>query len=99
MKQTVAIDFFMVPTIRFRILFCFIVLRHDRREIVHFNVTTNSTAAWTAQQMVNAFSDQTDPKYLIRDRNAIYDEYFRLRVSNMGIKEVLISPRSPWQNP
>jgi len=99
MRQTVAIDFFTVPTIRFRILFCLIVLRHDRREIVHFNVTTNPTAAWTAQQVVNAFPDQTDPKYLIRDRDAICAEYFRRRVSNMGIKEVLISPRSPWQNP
>jgi transposase InsO family protein len=99
MKQTVAIDFFTVPTIRFRILFCFIVLRHDRREIVHFNVTTNPTAAWTAQQVVNAFPDQTNPKYLIRDRDAIYDECFRRRVSNMGIKKVLISRRSPWQNP
>lgn len=99
MKNTAAIDFFTVPTIRFRILFCFIVMKHDRRRIVHFNVTTNPTAVWTVQQVVNAFPDDTAPKYLIRDRDAIYGEYFRLRVKNMGIKEVLIAPKSPWQNP
>jgi transposase InsO family protein len=98
MKQRVAIDFFAVPTINFQILYCFIVLRHDRREIVHFNVTAHPTAMWAAQQIVNAFPEETSPKYLIRDRDAIYGEYFRQRIKNMGIEEVITAPRSPWQN-
>jgi transposase InsO family protein len=99
MKQMVAVDFFTVPTINFRILYCFVILSHDRRTIVHFNITANPTALWTAQQIVNAFPEETAPKYLIRDRDAIYGEYFRQRIKNMGIKEVMTAPRSPWQNP
>jgi transposase InsO family protein len=98
-KQIVAVDFFTVPTINFRILYCFIAIRHDRREVVHFNVTAHPTAVWTAQQVVNAFPEETVPKYLIRDRDTIYGEYFRQRIKNMGIKEVVISARSPWQSP
>jgi transposase InsO family protein len=99
MKQTVAIDFLTVPMVNFRILYCFVVLRHDRREVVHFNVTSHPTAVWTAQQVVNAFPEDTVPKYLIRDRDTIYGEYFRQRIKHMGIKEVVIAPRSPWQSP
>ncbi|MFA5866250.1 MAG: integrase core domain-containing protein [Phycisphaerae bacterium] len=99
MKQIVAIDFFTVPTIHFRILYCFIILRHDRRAMVHFNITPHPTAVWTAQQVANAFPEDTAPKYLIRDRDAIYGGYFRQRIKHMGINEVLISPQSPWQNP
>jgi transposase InsO family protein len=98
LKQTVAVDFFAIPTINFRLLYCLIVLRHDRREIVHFNVTAHPTAVWTAQQIVNAFPEDTSPKYMIRDRDAIYGEYFRQRIKNLGIKEVIIAPCSPWQN-
>jgi transposase InsO family protein len=98
-RQTVAVDFFAVPTINFRLLYCLVVLRHDRREVVHFNVTAHPTAIWTAQQIVNAFPEDTAPKYLIRDRDAIYGEYFRQRIKNLGIKEVIIAPCSPWQNP
>ena len=67
--------------------------------IVHFNVTTNPTARWTAQQIVEAFPFDTAPRFLPRDRDGIYGEYFRHRVEHMGIEEVLIAPRSPWQNP
>jgi hypothetical protein len=84
-KQTIAVDFFAVSTINFRILYCFVILRHDRREIVHFNVTAHPTAMWTAQQIVNAFPEDTSPKYMIRDRDAIYGEYFRQRIKNLGI--------------
>jgi transposase InsO family protein len=66
---------------------------------VHFNVTANPTAAWTAQQMIEAFSEQTVPRFLIRDRDSTYDVYFRQRVKHMGIEEVVTAPRSPWQNP
>jgi transposase InsO family protein len=99
MQDLAAIDFFIVPTITFRVLYCLIVLRHDRRRIVYFNVTTHPTAAWTAQQMVEAFPFNETPKYLIRDRDGIYGYDFQQRLKHMGIKEVVIAPRSPWQNP
>ena len=96
--QIVAIDFFTVPTVTFRVLYVFLILRHDRRRIVHFNATTNPTAQWTAQQIVEAFPYDQTPRFLLRDRDGIYGEYFRHRVKHMGIDEVLIAPRSPWQN-
>jgi len=98
-KDIAAIDFFTVHTINFRVLYCFIVLRHDRRKVIHFNVTMHPTAAWTAQQITEAFPFDTAPKYLIRDRDGTYGQYFRQRLKHMGIKEVIITPRSPWQNP
>ena len=78
-------DFFTVPTVTGRILFVFVVLLHHRRRIVHFNVTEHPTAAWTAQQVVEAFPDRTAPRWLLRDHDAIYDEAFRQRVAGMGI--------------
>jgi putative transposase len=82
-------DFFTVPTVTARILFVFVVLLHHRRRIVHFNVTEHPTAAWTAQQVVEAFPEDTAPRWLLRDRDAIYGEAFRQRVAGMGIGEVL----------
>ena len=99
MMNMVSIDFFTVPTATFRILFVLVVLRHSRRQVVHYNVTPNPTARWTAQQIVNAFSWDTAPKYLSRDRDSTYGAYFRRRLKNMGIKEVITAARSPWQNP
>ncbi len=98
-RDIVAVEFFTIPTATFRILFCFIVLRHDRRVVVHFNVTANPTAQWTAQQVVEAFPEETTPRFLIRDRDSIYGEYFRERVKHMGIEQVVIAYRSPWQSP
>jgi len=98
-RDIVAVDFFTVPTATFRILFCFIVLRHHRRMVVHFNVTAHPTAEWTAQQVIEAFPDDSAPRFLLRDRDSIYGEFFRQRVKHMGIEEVIIAPRSPWQNP
>ena len=83
----------------FRILFAFIVLRHDRRCVVHFNVTAHPTAEWTAQQIVEAFPEEEAPRFLIRDRDGIYGQVFQTRVANVGIEEVVTAPRSPWQNP
>ena len=74
-------------------------VRHDRRHVVHFNVTAHPTAEWTAQQIVEAFPDDTAPRFLLRDRDGIYGSVFQQRVRNMGIEEVPIAPRSPWQNP
>ena len=98
-REIVAIDFFVVPTVRFRLLYCFIVLRHDRRRVVHFNVTAHPTARWTAQQIIEAFPYDEAPRFLIRDRDGIYGHDFRERVKHLGIEEVIIAPRSPWQNP
>ena len=99
MTNMVSIDFFMVPTATFRILFVLVVLSHNRRRVVHFNVALNPTARWTAQQIVEAFPWDTAPKYLLRDRDGIYGAIFRQRLKNMGIKEVITAARSPWQNP
>jgi len=94
-----SIDFVTVPTLTGRILFVFVVLLHHRWRIVHFNVTEHPTAAWTAQQVVEAFPDDAAPRWLLRDRDTIYGEAFRQRVAGMGIGEVLSAPSSPWQNP
>jgi len=94
-----SIDFFSVPTATFRVLYVFVVLAHDRRRVLHFNVTEHPTAAWTAQQIVEAFPEASAPKYLMRDRDRIYGATFRDRLGGMGIEEVLSAPRSPWQNP
>ena len=98
-REIAAIDFFTVVTLNFRILICFVVLRHHQRTVVHFNVTTHPTGRWTAQQIVEAFPYETAPRYLLRDRDGIYSPYFADRVRCMDIEEVLIAPRSPWQNP
>ncbi len=96
-KQLVSIDFFTVPTIRFRVLHVFLVLAHDRRRILHFNVTAHPTAEWTGQQLREAFPFDQLPRYLLRDRDAIFGNHFREQVRDMGICEVLSAPRSPWQ--
>jgi putative transposase len=98
-SELVSVDFFTVPTATFRVLYVFVVLRHERREIVHFNATYHPTAEWTAQQIVEAFPFDSAPRYLIRDRDSIYGTRFRNRVRTLGIEEVLTAPRSPWQNP
>ena len=95
----VSVDFFTVPTVSFRVLFVFVVLAHHRRRVVHFNVTEHPTAAWTAQQILEAFPEDTAPRYWIRDRDQIYGEYFRNRLRGLGTTEVLTAPQSPWQNP
>jgi transposase InsO family protein len=74
-------------------------LRHDRRRVVHFNVTTHPTAEWLARQVVQAFPFDEVPRYLIRDRDGSYGKVFRQRLGHLGIEEVLIAPQSPWQNP
>ncbi len=98
-KELVSIDFFTVPTASFQILYVLLVLRHERRQVVHFNVTGHPTTQWTAQQIVEAFPFDTSPRYLLRDRDNVYGERFRRRVHSLGIEEVLTAPRSPWQNP
>jgi putative transposase len=85
----VSIDFCVMPTATFQMLYIFIVLRHDRRRVVHFNVTTHPTAAWVSQQVREAFPFDETPRYLIRDRDGIYGDEFQRCLSNLGIEEVL----------
>src|SRR5438445_11816193 len=73
--------------------------QHNRRALVHVNVTDHPTAAWTAHQLVESFPEETAPKYLLRDRDAIYGDVFVRRVTGLGISEILIAPRAPCQNP
>lgn len=98
-KDLVSMDFFVVPTVTYKVLFVLVILVHERRRIVHCHVTEHPTAAWTAQQVVDAFPWDEAPRYLLRDRDRIYGDVFRQLVRNKGIEEVLIAPRSPWQNP
>jgi transposase InsO family protein len=77
----------------------FIVLSYDRRKILHFNVTVNPTAHWTAQQIVEALPFDTAPRYLLRDRDGIYGETVQRRIKSLDIEEVFTAPGSPWQTP
>ena len=97
--ELVSTDFFVVPTIRFTVLYVFIVLAHDRRRVLHWGATEHPTARWTAQQMLDAFPWDEAPRFLLRDRDSIQGGEFKRWVDNMGIQRVLIAPRSPWQNP
>jgi transposase InsO family protein len=99
MEDLVALDFFVVPTVMNRVLFVLLILAHARGYVVHFNITEHPTAEWTAQQVIEAFPWDEAPRYLLRDRDRIYSASFRRRVRNMGIADVVIAPRSPWQNP
>jgi len=98
-SQLASIDFFTVPTATFRVLFVFVVLSHERRRIVYVNVTAHPTAAWTAQQLREAWPWDDAPRFVIRDRDAIYGETLGDAAQALGIEEILIAPRSPWQNP
>src|SRR4051794_35605093 len=96
-KSMVSVDFFMVPTIRFQVLYVFLVLAHDRRRILRFAVTAHPTAEWSIQQLREAFPWDSAPQYLLRDRDRIFGKEFVDQVKAMGIKQVLSAPRSPWQ--
>ena len=98
-REIIATDFFVVPTVKNQILFVFLVLAHERRRVLHFNVTAYPTAEWTAQQVVEAFPWADPPKYLLRDRDGIYGTRFRKRVEGLGFEEVVIATQSPWQSP
>jgi putative transposase len=94
--QIVAADFFVVPTVTYRLLFVFVLLAHDRRRIRHVAVTAHPTAAWTDQQLRETFPCDEAPRYLIHDRDHAF-ESLQTTATAMGIKEVLTAPRSPWQ--
>jgi hypothetical protein len=89
LKSLVSVDFFTVPTIRFQVLYVFLVLAHERRRILHFAVTSHPTAEWAAQQLREAFPWDSAPRYLLRDRDRIFGHDFVEQVKAMGIKQVL----------
>ncbi len=97
-QDLIALDFFTVPTATFRVLFVLVVLSHDRRRLVHFNVTEHPTAGWTARQLVEACGLEETPGHLIRDRDQVYGERFSRQARAMNFREAVIAPRSLWQN-
>lgn len=95
--QIVAADFFVVPTVTYRLLFVLVLLAHERRRVVHLAVTSHPTAEWTRQQLREAFPWDEAPHYLIRDRDHAFAGW-RDAAKALGVQEVLTAPRSPWQN-
>jgi len=96
--DTAAMDLFVVPTIGFRILYGFVIVRLHRRDLVWINVTSNPTAEWVARQITEAFPWDGAPRYMIRDRDRIYGAVVTRRLRAMGIRDKPIAPASPWQN-
>src|ERR1700756_1627209 len=93
-----AMDLFIVPTIGFDLLYAFVIVRLDRRDLVWINVTTHPTAEWVARQITEAFPWDGAPGYMIRDRDRIYGAVVTRRLRAMGIRDKPIAPASPWQN-
>jgi len=92
-----AADFFVVPTVTYRLLFVLVILAHERRRVVHVAITDHPTSAWTAQQLRNAFPDDECPSYLVHDRDTAFAAVAGT-IAAMQIQEVVTAPRSPWQN-
>jgi transposase InsO family protein len=93
-----AMDFLVVSTINFRLLFVLVILRHERRRLISLSVTDHPTVEWIARQINEAFPWDSAPSHLIRDRDASYGHAVRRRLVVMGIRDHPIAPRSPWQN-
>src|SRR5271167_2726584 len=93
-----AMDLFVVPTIGFKLLYGFVIVRLHRRDLVWINVTTSPTAEWVARQITEAFPWDEAPRYMIRDRDRIYGTVVTRRLRAMGIRDKPIAPSSPWQN-
>jgi len=91
-------DLFVVPTIGFDLLYAFVIVRLDRRDLVWINVTAHPTAEWVARQITEAFPWNEAPRYLIRDRDRVYGAIVTRRLRAMGIRDKPIAPASPWQN-
>ena len=91
-------DLFTVPTATFRVLYVLVMLRHDRRRILHFNVTDNPTDAWMARQILEAFPWSVEASILLRDRGAVFGAQFRATLKAIGPQDRSVAARSPWQN-
>ena len=98
LHDTAAVDMFLVVTAKFQLLYALVVLGHERRTVIHFDVTRHPTQGWLARQITEAFPWDTAPCFLLRDRDASYGQIFRDRVQAMAIDEIVTAPRSPWQN-
>jgi hypothetical protein len=96
--EIAAMDLFVVPTIGFDLLYAFVIVRIDRRDLVWINVTTNPTAEWVARQLTEAFPWNEAPRYMIRDRDRIYGTVVTRRLRAMGFRDKPTRPASPWQN-
>ena len=88
-SEIISIDYFSVPIINFKILHALVFLSHQRRKVIHFNVTANPNSEWAAQQLRNALHNSDIPKYLIRDRDCRFGNLFKNSVSNFGIHEIV----------
>ena len=97
-SDLISIDFLTVPTATFRVLYVLVILSHERRRILHFNVTQNLTAACTPRQLLEVCGADEQPRFLLRDRDGIYGKLFSRQAAALGIKEIVTAPRSPWQN-
>jgi hypothetical protein len=93
-----SMDLFVVPTISFRLLYGFLILQHCRRELLWLGVTARPSADWIARQLTEAYGWQQTPRYIVRDRDCVYDDIVLKRLRAMGIRDRPISPKSPWQN-
>src|SRR6516162_1589979 len=93
-NELISIDFFTVPTATFRVLFVLVVLAHQRRRVLHFNVTEHPTL-WTGQQIIEGFPEDTAGRYLLRDRDKVYGEEFRQRIRSLGVEEVPLRAGQP----
>jgi transposase InsO family protein len=93
-----AMDLFVVPTMGFDLLYAFVVVRLDRRDLVWINVTAHPSAEWVAHQITEAFPWSEAPRYMIQDRDCIYSAVVTRRLRAMGIRDKPIAPTSPWQN-
>jgi putative transposase len=93
-----ALDFFTVPTLTFSVLYCFFIIGHDRRRILHCNVTRHPTSAWIAQQLRDAFPFESGPTFLVFDHDAKYGSAVPAGICSMGIRAVRTSIGCPWQN-
>src|SRR5258707_9874060 len=93
-----AMDLFVVPTIGFKLLYGFVIVRLHRRDLVWINVTTSPTAEWVARQITGAFPWDEAPRYMIRDRDRIYGTVVTRRLRAMRIRDKPIAPSSPCQN-
>lgn len=98
LRETVAADAFVVVTATYRLLYAFVILGLDRRKILHFNVTAQPTQEWISNQISTAFHGKSRPRFLLRDRDALYGNLFSTRLETMGIQQVVAAPHSPWHN-
>ena len=91
-------DFFTVPTATFRVLYCFFVIGHRRRKILHFNVTEHPTCSWIVQQLREAFPEDRTPQYLVLDRDSKFKGEVAAMLEYLGSELIRTAYRSPWQN-